>query len=87
MNARIAIASLRSHSTTVSPYDFPMEVTYTLDEGEPAIFWPTELAHPGSPPVVELHSCKVGGVDIYEMLSLGQIERIEDEILDQVEGW
>lgn len=85
MNARIALASLRSFSTTVSPWDFPMEVTYEYEEGEIPIFWPTELAHPGSPPNVALLSCRVGGVDITEMLKPEQQERIEEAILDQLE--
>ena len=86
MNIRVALTSLRARSATVAPYDFPMEVTYEYDEGEAPIFWPTELAHPGSPPNAVLLSCKVGGVEIYEMLSSSQIERIEDEILQQLEG-
>jgi hypothetical protein len=84
MNTRIAISSLRARTTTVAPYDFPMEVQYEYDEGEAPIFWPTEQAHPGSPPNAILLSCKVGGVEIYEMLSSSQIERIEEAILDEM---
>lgn len=85
MSAVLKIASPRAMTTIVAPYDFPMVVEYEYDEGESAIFWPTERAHPGSPPNASLLSCKVGGVDIYEMLSSDQIERIEDVILEQHE--
>ena len=69
----------------VSPWDFPMVCEYEYDCGEVPIFWPTELAHPGSPSNVTLLSCKVAGVEVYDMLSNDQIERIEEAILDQVE--
>lgn len=81
----IRIVSPRSHTAVVDPYGFPMEVEYEYDPGEPCIFWPTELAHPGSPPTCQLLSCKVNGQDIYEMLKPEQIERIEDSILDHTE--
>ena len=86
MNARIQLASLRSFSTVVSPYGFPMECEYEYDEGESPIFWPTEQAHPGSPPNVQLLSCRIGGVEVYDMLKPEQCERIEETILEQLEG-
>jgi hypothetical protein len=62
-----------------------MECEYDYDGGEPTIWWPTELAHPGAPPNVQLLVCKVGGQNIYDMLTLDQVERIEESILDQLE--
>lgn len=85
MSAVLHITSPRALTTIVSPYEFPMQVEYEFDPGEPSIFWPTERAHPGSPPNAELLSCKVSGVDIYRMLSPDQIERVEDAILEQHE--
>jgi hypothetical protein len=82
----ITIISQRARTAVVQPYGFPMECEYEHDEGEAPIFWPTEAAHPGCPPNAELLSCKVGGVDIYPMLSSSQIEWIEEKILDQLEG-
>jgi hypothetical protein len=83
MNARTTLNQL---STIVSPYDFPMEVSFEYDEGESPILWPTELAHPGAPSNVVLLSCVVGGVDLMDMLSSQQVDRIEAAILDQMEG-
>jgi hypothetical protein len=81
----ITIISPRARTAVVDVYGFPMECEYEYDEGEAPIFWPTEAAHPGCPPNAELLACRVGGVDIYEMLKPGQIERIEDAILEQLQ--
>lgn len=78
----VLLSSPRALTAHVTPYDIPMVVEYEYDEGEPAIFWPTESAHPGAPSNAQLLSCKVGGVEIYSMLSLDQIERIEESILE-----
>jgi hypothetical protein len=85
MPAVVTVTRSNHHPTVVETYGFPMEVTYEYDEGEPTIWWPTELAHPGSPPNVQLLTCKVGGQDIYDMLTPEQVTRIEDSILDQLE--
>lgn len=82
----LRIVSDNTHTATVSPYDFDMVCGYEYDPGEPAIFWPTDLAHPGSPPEVQLLSCFVGGVNIFDMLSNAQITRIEDCIVTQLEA-
>lgn len=82
---RLRIVSPRAQSTTVEPYGFPMDCEFEYEEGEPTIYWPTDAAHPGSPPNVQLLACNVGGVNLYPMLSLTQINRIEEAILDQVE--
>lgn len=81
----ITIISQRGSTTVVEPYGFPMEVDYEYDPGEAPIFWPTDLAHPGCPPNAELLACRVGGVDIYPMLSPDQIDWIEEKIVDQLE--
>jgi hypothetical protein len=85
MNAPIRFSSLSARIARVEPYGFPMECEYEYDEGEPAIYWPTDAAHPGSPPNVTLLACQVGGVNVYEMLSNDQIERIEEAILELIE--
>lgn len=82
---RLRIASPSSHTTVVSPYGFDMEVDYEYQEGEAPILWPTDDAHPGSPPNAVLLACRVGGEDIYPMLTSSQVENIEDAILEQHE--
>jgi hypothetical protein len=84
MNARIV--PLNHFTATVDPYGFDMDVTYEFDEGEPPILWPDSLAHPGTPPTAAVLTCKVGGVDIIDMLSAKQIDRIEQCIVDQMEA-
>jgi hypothetical protein len=81
----IRISSPRANTATVNPYGFDMECEYEHDPGEPPIYSPAEIAHPGTPPDVQLLSCMVGGVDLMEMLSSPQIARIEDAILEQLE--
>jgi hypothetical protein len=87
VNARqqLRIVADNSRTSWVSPWGFRMEVDYDDQPGEPSIYWPTERAHPGSPANAVLLSCKVGGVEIYEMLDSGQIERIEEKILEELE--
>ena len=74
------------YSAIVRPWGFDIEVTYDYDEGEPAIYWPTEHAHPGTAPAVFLQTAKHKGDSIYWMLDNEQIERIEDAILRQEEA-
>lgn len=74
------------YSTIVSPWDFEIEVNFDFDDGEPAIYWPIEHAHPGVAPEAYLVDAKVGGISIYQMLSPEQIERIENDILRQEEA-
>lgn len=76
--------ALESDTAQVDPYGLGEEMVceYEFEPGETQIFWPTERAHPGSPDNVTLLACKVGGVDIYPMLSNAQIERIENAILE-----
>lgn len=91
MNARADFPMLRltspnARTTVVAPYGFDLECEYEYDEGESPILWPTDFAHPGSPPNAALLSCKVNGAELMEMLSPTQIERIEEAILSQLEG-
>lgn len=68
------------HTTTVSPWGFPMEVTFEWDEGEPRTF-----SHPGSPPNAELLECYVGGVSIMRMLTADLLIKIEAACMDYME--
>lgn len=72
----------------VNPYDLaaPMVCEYEYDEGEAPTIAYGEFDHPGFPANATLLSCKVGGVDLMDMLSSSQVERIEDAILEQLEG-
>ena len=63
-------------STAVQPWGFPVEVFYEFDEGEPPAW-----DHPGCEPYVVVEAAKIGGVDVYDMLTNEQIERLEDYVL------
>lgn len=63
----------------------PMECVVDYQEGESTILWPTDMAHPGSPPECVLESCKVGGVEIIDMLTASQLERLENAAAEQLE--
>jgi hypothetical protein len=82
----VTLTRAYTHPCIVSIYGFPMEVEYDYIKGEPTIYWPTERAHPGCPTTVELLACKVNGQDIIDMLSSDQMDRIEENILEQLEG-
>lgn len=56
----------------VRPWGFDMEVEAEIDEGE----LPGPL-NPGVDPFVIVLSVKVGGVEIYEMLTGDQLLRVE----------
>lgn len=60
--------------------DVEMIVEAEYDEGEPAIYWPTDAAHPGSPEDAILIRCLVGGVDVMPLLDDQAIRQIEREI-------
>lgn len=81
----IQLISPYSHTAIVSPYGFPMEVEYEYDEGEAPILGDLEFAHPGYPPNASLLSCRIGGHEVYDMLSPQQIETIEEAILRTLE--
>lgn len=61
---------------TVSPWGFDIEVTASLDHGEPATH-----DHPGWPPECCIEAARVNGVNIMEMLYPGQLIRLEDAVL------
>ena len=65
---------------TVSPWDFPIEVTAETETPEPATY--TEPGCGWS--IVVVRVC-VGGINIYDMLTNAQIERIEAAIARQLE--
>lgn len=72
-----------SHESTVTVTyrGVEMECSYEYDPGEPS----TQM-HPGWPENATLCKCKVGGVDILEMLSNRQRDEIECAILEACEG-
>jgi hypothetical protein len=87
MTARIQLSSLRERIAQVSPWGFPMEVSYEFEEGEPPILSASgNFDHPGYPANVAMLSCRVGGVDITEMVRNEQQERIEEAVLRLIEG-
>jgi hypothetical protein len=81
---RIHLTSTRERTAVVAPWGFDMECSYEYDEGEPPTIQYGEFDHPGTPANVALLSCKVGGVDLMDMLSLRQQNHIEDSILEQI---
>lgn len=83
---RLRISSPHALTTSVDVWGFRMECEYEYDAGESAIHWPTERAHPGSPPNAQLLACKVNGADITDMLSSCQRERIEEKLIADMEG-
>lgn len=84
--AMLRIVSNRSQSLEVNLYGFPMTCVFEWDAGEPAVFWPTERAHPGTPPNAELLECWVGEHNIFDILTSDRRERIEEELISQMEG-
>jgi hypothetical protein len=81
---RIHLTSTRERTAVVAPWGFDMECSYEYDEGEPPTIQYGEFDHPGTPANVALLSCKVGGVDLIDMLSLRQQNHIEESILEQI---
>ena len=69
-----------NQSIDITAYGIPMSVIYDYEPGELPVFSGPH-AGPGCAPSVYLLSVKVGGVDIYEMLSTEQMQRIEETIL------
>jgi hypothetical protein len=84
MNARIQIIPQSFHKTTVNVWGFEMIAEYEYDPGESPCYDVESNPGPGSPPNATLCGCRVGGVQIVEMLSPDQIERIEEKILEQM---
>ncbi len=65
---------------TVNVWGFKMEVGYDFYEAEPEIRW-GDFPHTGSPAYAEIDSVKVGGVEVFEMLTGQQLARIEEAVL------
>lgn len=63
---------------TVTYCGVPMSVEYDYTPGEGQTW-----TDPGYPACAEMHSCKVGGVQVLDMLSAEQREAIETLILDE----
>ena len=78
--SRLSIRPTNEHTAVVSPYGFPMEVTFEYFDGEA----PTQ-DHPGAPDDCQILSCRVGGIDINDMLSPVQTDRICEAITEQVQ--
>lgn len=83
----VRLSSPYARTIEVNPYDLaqPMVCEVEYEPGESAIFWPTEFAHPGSADHVVLLTCKVAGVDLMDLLSSNQIDRIESAVLEALE--
>lgn len=72
-----------TQESVVKPFGFDMVVEYDYDPGEPGIPSGDE-AHPGTAAEACLCACRVGGVNIFNMLDDWQLERIETAILEQL---
>lgn len=81
----IRLISPNANTTVVAPWGFDIEVEYEHHEGCAPTYSPLHGWEPGEPPIVEVLSCSVAGVDITE-LALTQHDRIADAILEQLEG-
>lgn len=81
MNARVHIVPTGTYTKTVNVWGFDLDAEYGYDAGEPAIN-DAEYGHPGTPPNATLYGCRIGGVQVVEMLTASQIETIEDAILE-----
>jgi hypothetical protein len=85
MSAVLRIVPTSSYSLDLDTYGFPMRCVFDWDAGEPGIFWPTERAHPGSPPNAELLEVWVGEHNIIEALSSDRRLRIEEALIASME--
>jgi hypothetical protein len=75
--ARLRIVGSNEHTLIVEPYGFPMVCEFEFYPGESGTF-----TTPGTPDNLQMLSCTVGGVDIVDMLSNSQRERIEELLLE-----
>ena len=82
----VRLTSPYEKTIVVSPWGFPIEASYEYDAGEPArISGGPDNWQPGTPPNAFLLSCRIEGVDVTEMISSDQRERLEEAILDALE--
>jgi hypothetical protein len=86
MNARLQIVHPAHYTAVVSPWGFDMECDYSYDPGESANYDLRSNPAPGTPANAELIACRVGSIDITEMVSLCQREFIEEKLIEQMEG-
>lgn len=69
---------MEERSTYVTVWGIKFDCTYIFDKGQQQTF-----DDPGLEDAVILTTCKVGGVDIFEMLTGEQTTAIESAILSQ----
>jgi hypothetical protein len=81
MNARVQIIPQSVFTASVNVWGVELECDYDYDEGEPPWFDEANPS-PGSPPNAILYACRVGGVNIIEMLSESQRECIEEKLIE-----
>jgi hypothetical protein len=68
-------------TATVRPWGFDIHITFDYEPGEPPIYSPIDEAHPGSEPYAVILNAQIGGVEVYEMLTSGQLETLEAHAL------
>lgn len=64
----------------ITPGGLVLECHVLMESGEPET-----LSEPMEPPVVELRSALVGGIDVIELLSDELVENIEAQALETME--
>ena len=64
----------------ITPGGLVLECHVLMESGEPET-----LSEPMEPPVVELQSALVGGIDVIELLSNELVENIEAQALETME--
>jgi len=69
-----------TQSLDIEAYSIPMRVFFDYEPGEPMVLSGPQ-AGPGYDSAVIVESVLIGGVNVYEMLSNRQLERIEEIIL------
>ena len=72
-------------TASISYCDVDLLVTYEFVKGEPPVLW-GDYPHPGCPDCAEISSVLIGGVEVYEMLSNDQLDRIEEKVRDEMDG-
>lgn len=70
------MSKLQIIEITVSPWDFDIEVLAIVDHGEPATW-----DHPGWPLDCSLGAARIGGVNVYDMLTDAQLTRLEEAVM------
>lgn len=82
----IRLTSPYAKTIEVTCYGVPMEVSFEHDPGEsPIVTGGPDNWHPGTPPNAALLSCRIGGVEVLDMLTAAQVARVEETILEALE--